>query len=87
MLSAQESVTLLTQAGLFDNAFTVAFHFNLPKETIFDGLASRWAINNFNIGRSAVNLDKHVTLVSSKIEPSYGHVIMVSGCLNLTGVN
>ena len=41
LLSAQESVTLLTQAGLFDNAFTVAFHFNLPKETIFEGLASR----------------------------------------------
>ncbi|XP_058968801.2 nuclear pore complex protein Nup160 [Pocillopora verrucosa] len=40
-LSPQESVALLTQAGLFDNAFTVAFHFNLPKETIFEGLASR----------------------------------------------
>ena len=42
-LSPQESVALLTQAGLFDNAFTVAFHFNLPKETIFEGLASRLA--------------------------------------------
>ncbi|XP_020630292.1 nuclear pore complex protein Nup160-like isoform X2 [Orbicella faveolata] len=41
LLSAQESVALLSQAGLFDNAFTVAFHFNLPKETIFEGLASR----------------------------------------------
>lgn len=41
LLSPQESVALLTQAGLFDNAFTVAFHFNLPKETIFEGLASR----------------------------------------------
>ena len=41
LLSPQESVALLTQAGLFDNAFTVASHFNLPKETIFEGLASR----------------------------------------------
>lgn len=41
LLSAQESVALLSQAGLFDNAFTVAFHFNLPKETVFEGLASR----------------------------------------------
>lgn len=46
-LSPQESVALLTQAGLFDNAFTVAFHFNLPKETIFEGLASR--LENINI--------------------------------------
>ena len=41
-LSPQESAALLTQAGLFDSAFTVAFHFNLPKETVFEGLASRY---------------------------------------------
>lgn len=41
LLSPQESVALLTQAGLFDNALTVASHFELPKETIFEGLASR----------------------------------------------
>ncbi|XP_068751589.1 nuclear pore complex protein Nup160-like isoform X2 [Montipora capricornis] len=41
LLSPQESVALLTQAGLFDNALTVASHFQLPKETIFEGLASR----------------------------------------------
>jgi len=41
LLSPQESVALLTQAGLFDNAFTVASHFNMSKETIFEGLASR----------------------------------------------
>lgn len=49
LLSPQESVALLTQAGLFDNALTVASHFELPKETIFEGLASRYALKEFSL--------------------------------------
>lgn len=40
-LTPQETLTLLTQAGLFDTAFTVASAFKLPRDMVFEGLAAR----------------------------------------------
>ena len=73
LLSPQESVALLTQAGLFDNAFTVASHFNLPKETIFEGLASRYGSTSPSSNLTFENrshLAKHFFLTS---KPSWCH--------------
>ncbi|EDO48976.1 predicted protein [Nematostella vectensis] len=40
-LTPKETQTLLIQVGLFDTAFTVAETFKLPRDAIFEGLASR----------------------------------------------
>ena len=41
-VSAEEVVTRLVQVGLFDKAVDTALYFNLPMDSIFEALASRY---------------------------------------------
>ena len=56
-MSSEEVVTRLVQVGLFDKAVDTALRFNLPMDSIFEALASRY-VNTFMCG----TLHMHVVL-------------------------
>ena len=46
-MAAEEVVARLVQAGLFDKAVDASLQFGFPLESIFEALASRYALASF----------------------------------------
>ncbi|KAK3748185.1 hypothetical protein QZH41_012989 [Actinostola sp. cb2023] len=55
-LTPDETMTLVIQAGLFDTAFTVASAFNLPRDSIFEGLTARCVRQSYNNGMTRAGM-------------------------------